>query len=315
MSIIKSFNSTNIIPIDIFYICKIDQASKEQIISLFPSRDNGAYYLDKFINYLKKYHNISIKEYIEKFYQEEWPLCPVSNEPVGYKTSGSGLIFSKFKKGKINKTHCLAFKEACEKMSKNRLGVKNPMYGKKAWNHGLTKETDPKVALVAKNRIGIKFSESSKSKMKEARKNHPLKARHTTKHTEESKEKMRIATSKRWENGDFSFRKTTIEKKVETWLLDNNFDFQYQVSINGFVADFACPFKKIIIECQGDFFHCNPKIYKYVKPIYEVQKRNVYRDSIKKKVYLDNGWRLIEIWESDVNSGEFKTILECELKK
>lgn len=315
MSIFKSHDSKTIIPINIFNTCLIDGTSKIDIINLFPSRKHGAYYLDKFINFLKIHHQINIKQYIENFFYEKWPTCPITNEPVGYKTTGQGLILSKFKKGNINKESCPAFKKACEKLSKDRKGHKNPMYGKKAWNSGLTKENDKRIASIAKKRLGVKISQDSKIKMMEARKKHPLKARHITKHSDEAKEKMRKATINRWLNGDFSFKKTNIEKKVENWLWENNFNFQYQVSINGFVADFACTEKKIVIECQGDFFHCNPKIEKYANPIYPVQKRNTYRDSIKRKVYLKNGWKLIELWESDINSGEFKTILQCELKK
>ena len=315
MSVIQSINSKKTIPIHIFDICKIDGKTKQEIYQIFPKRGDGAYYLNKFINYLKIYHKISIQEYVNIYLKEEWPVCPISKEKVGYQARGLGLIFSKFKQGKISKEHCLAFKKGCEKLSKDRTGNKNPMYGKKPWNSGLKKETDERIATVAKKRIGKKMSQDSRNKMKEARERHPLKARHVTSHSDESKEKMRKATSKRWENGDFSFKKTNIEKKVELWLSENNFNFQYQVSINGFVADFACLESKTVIECQGDFFHCNPNIDKYKTPKYAVQKRNVYRDCLKKEVYIKNGWQLIELWESDINSEEFKNILECELKK
>jgi very-short-patch-repair endonuclease len=315
MSVIQTINSKKIIPVDIFKICLIDLKSIKEICKIYPKRKDGAYLLNKFNSYLRDKHKISIKEYVKNYLHEKWPLCPISNEEVGYQIRGIGLIFSIFKQGKISKEHSLAFKKGCEKLSKDRTGNKNPMYGKKAWNTGLKKETDERIAIVAKKRIGKKMSQDSKNKMKEAREKHPLKARHITKHSDESKEKMRKATSKRWENGDFSFKKTSIEKKVELWLLENNFNFQYQVSINGFVADFACLENKTVIECQGDFFHCNPKIDKYKIPKYAVQKRNVYRDCIKKEVYIKNGWQLIELWESDINSEEFKNILECELKK
>ena len=246
---------------------------------------------------------------------EEWPRCPASNEEVGFKLTGVGLIFSEFKNGKITKEHCPAFREACEKLSKERLGDKNPMFGKIAWNTGLTKEDDERVASVSRKNKGRKTTDLIREKMREARQRHPLKARHTIKHTEDSKEKMRKATCERWRNGSFSFKKTNIEKKIENWLLENGYNFEFQSLVNGFVADFACPKEKIVIECQGDFFHCNPEIGKYATPKYAVQKRNIYRDSIKKKVYAENGWRLIELWESDINSGEFENILKCELKK
>lgn len=315
MSTIKIINLKKVIPTAIFNTCLIDGQSKKDILNEYPKRSDGAYYLDKFNAHLRNAHGISIKEYVKAHLNEKWPHCPTSDEEVGFTLRGVGMIFSEFKKGRITKEHCPAFKEACEKMSKERLGNKNPMYGKKAWNTGLTKEVDERIALIAKKSFGRKGTDSSRRKMREARQRHPLKARHAINHTEESKEKMRKATCERWRNGGFSFKKTNIERKTESWLLENGYNFEFQSLINGFVADFACLMDKIVIECQGDFFHCNPEITKYATPKYAVQKRNVYRDSIKKKVYAENGWRLIELWESDINSGEFENILKCELKK
>lgn len=315
MSVIKHPDSINFIPKTDFDICKIDGKLKHQIIKCFPKRENGIYYIDKFINYIKTQHKISIQEYTEIYLKRSWPLCPISNEKVGYKISGKGLFFSKFKRGKISKEHSEAFRNACKKFSEERCGKNNPMFGKKPWNSGLTKKEDARIKKISDERLGIKFNDSHREKLKEARFNHPLKARHTNKHSEESKEKMREATIKRWQNGCFNFKKTSIEKKVENWLLENEIEYAFQYSIGGFIADFACEKYKILIECQGDFFHCNPSIDKYSIPRYDVQKRNVFRDSIKKQVYKDLGWKLIELWESDINSGNFKDILICELKK
>jgi len=315
MSIFKDEGLKKIIQIDTFNYCKIDNKTKKEITNLFPSRKDGVYYLNKFINYLWKYHKISIQEYIEKYFNEKWPICPISKELVGYKTTGTGLILSKFKRGKINKNNSIAFKKACEKLSQERLGKKNPMYGKKAWNSGLTKDTDERIKKISTRRTGIKFSANHRNKLKKARAEHPLKARHINKHTQDSKEKMRKATINRWKVGEFSFKITSIEKKVDQWLKNNSINYIFQHSIGGFVADFACLDQKIIIECQGDFFHCNPAIEKYAEPKYDIQKRNLYRDKIKKQKYKDLGWKLIELWECDINSGEFKNILKCELKK
>lgn len=314
MSVFKSFNSSKIIPIDIFNVCEIDGATKKQIASLFPARADGAYYLDKFINYLKKYHNISVVDYIEQIYNEEWPLCPISKKQVGFKVSGKGLILSRFKKGALSKECSPAFNKACEKMSQDRLGKKNPMYGKIPWNSGLTKESNDKIKEMGLRRRGTHFTEEHKNKLRKARAEHPLKIRHTQKHSEESKAKMREATINRWKMGEFSYKTTSIEKKVEKWLKNNNVEYIFQYSIAGFVADFACVDAKILIECQGDFFHCNPST-KHALPKYEVQKRNVYRDRLKKQKYKDSGWKLVELWESQINSGEYKKILECKLKK
>lgn len=315
MSIINQPDNNYFIPISSFEVCIIDKISKEQIKKLFRFKNKGAYYLHKFIDYIKEYHNLSIQDYIEKFLLKKWPLCPVSLERVGYRVNGKGIFFSTFKKGKINKENCPAFKKACEKFSRERLGENNPMFGKKSWNSGLTKYSDARIENISQKRNGIKFTDQHKNKLRNARRNHPLKARHISKHSEFSKEKMRQATIKRWQNGDFSFKKTSIETKVENWLIENDINYLYQHGVGGFVADFACVSEKILIECHGDFFHCNPRIQKYSVPRYDIQKRNLYRDSIKRKIYAESSWKLIELWESDINSGKFKDVLKCELKK
>lgn len=315
MSLIKTIDSTRYIPKDTFLICEIDKANSEEITKQYKTRAGGAYYLDKFENYINDKHNTSIIDYVEKYLKTNWPRCPISKEKVGYKLSGKGLIFSTFKRGRISKETCENFKKGCEKLSKSRKGEKNPMFGKKPWNKGKTKHTDDRVASISNQRMGIKFSKEHKDKLKKRRAESQLKARHIQKHTKESKEKMRQATVKRWENGDFSFKKTSIESKVEIWLKKNGFNFEFQKQIGGFVADFACKKSKTIIECNGDFFHCNPSIPKYSSAKYPVQKRNTYRDKLKRMKYKSLGWSLIELWETDIHSGEFKEILLCALKK
>lgn len=313
MSIIKTINSKRVIPIDMFSKCLIDNVTKSNIVKMYPGRINGPYYIDKFINYIKDEHNCSIIYYVENLLKEPWPKCPSKNIHVGYRSSGKGLILSDFSRGGVNKETCKKFKDGCEKLSIERMGDGNPMFNKKPWNKGLGVE-DERVAKMTRHRLGFKASEETKKKQSKIRQNHPLKARHTQKHSDESKQKMRDATISRWKNGDFSFKKTSIEKIVENWLINNGFNFQYQFGIGNFIADFVNEDERLIIECNGDYFHCNPNS-KYKNPIHEVQKRNAYRDELKRKFYKENNWTLIELWENEINSGEFKKILKCKLKK
>ena len=99
MKTIKTDILNRLIPSHMFNICLIDGSTKSTIITLFPSRKNGAYYIDKFNNYLKKF-NINIKDYCKIWLNINWPVCPISHEDVGYKISGVGLKLSQFKRGK-----------------------------------------------------------------------------------------------------------------------------------------------------------------------------------------------------------------------
>ena len=71
-----------------------------------------------------------------------------------------------------------------------------------------------------------------------------------------------------------------------------------------FSLDFAFPEKKVCIECDRDYFHSNPKIYKN-GPQTEIKKNNFKRDQDKNIFLEKEGWTIIRIWESDINSGNF----------
>jgi G:T-mismatch repair DNA endonuclease (very short patch repair protein) len=315
MSIIKIDGSISYIPKDMFDKCLINDVLKESIIELYPRRIDGAYYIDKFINYLKDNYKISIIEYVEKYLKQDWPTCPLSKEKVGFRVTGKGLIFSTFKRGCLSKKTNQKFKAACERFSKERMGKNNPMYGKESWNKGLD-ISDPRIKDIADKHRGSQWSEESKEKQRVNRNNHPLKIRHTQKHSPETIEKLRQNTINLWKTGVFENRVTSIELKIKEFLTSLGVNFvHYQQIDKYFVADFYIPEKNLIIEAMGDFFHCNPNIEKYKEPKYDIQKRNLLRDVKKREFYKRKGYRLIELWECDINSGEFKELLLCELKK
>lgn len=309
MSIIKTYNSNKYIPIHIFDVCRIDGLTREEITQKFPTRKNGAYYLNKFKNHIELL-GCSMRDYVEIWLGEKWPTCPVSGDPVGFSLNGKGLKFSNFKHGKINKKHCPAFAEACKKFSIERRGNGNPMYKETPWNKG-NKDFARHMSRI---RTGKKTSPATKKKQSESAKKRKIHGHTGIKHSELSKEKMRKATIKRWENGDFNFRKTQIEKRVENFLSKYGIKYKFQKEVGSFVVDFYCKELNLIIECQGDFFHCNPKS-KYKYPKYPVQKRNVFRDSKKREYCKRYGYCLLELWESEINDGSYAKKILCELKK
>ena len=84
-------------------------------------------------------------------------------------------------------------------------------------------------------------------------------------------------------------------------LLDIEYQqFFYSKDIKAFY-DFYLPKHNIIIEVDGDFWHCNPNS-KHNIPKYETQKRNLIKDSIKSQWALDNGYTLLRFWEDDINN-------------
>lgn len=93
-------------------------------------------------------------------------------------------------------------------------------------------------------------------------------------------------------------------------LLDIRYKkFLYAKEIKAFY-DFYIPELNLVIEVDGDFWHCNPNS-KHSLPKYESQKKNLLRDKEKEQWIKDNGYKLLRFWESDINNNilEVKRIL------
>lgn len=315
MCIIKDYNSKKLIPIQYFETCLIGQKlNRKQIIQLYPSRANGAYYLDKFSNFLKDNFSLTLKEYCIKYLKVIWPKCPVKQIDVGYKISGKGLILSNFAQGGMSKECCENFKKACEKLSKNRMGKNNPMYGATPWNKGKDKR-NPSIKRMAEARKGTITPEKTKKKQSESAKKRKVHGHSGKKHTNRTKEKLRKIKSMHWARGDFN-RVSSIEIKTKEFLETLNTTekpiHQYQVVY--FTFDFAYPDHKIAIEVQGSYFHVDPRIYPD-GPKTAVQRRNFGRDKAKKKFTSKLGWTIIEVWEPEINDESFKDYLICKLQE
>ena len=69
---------------------------------------------------------------------------------------------------------------------------------------------------------------------------------------------------------------------------------------------------RILIEVDGSYWHSYGKVYEEMNPI---QKRNARVDEIKNKWAHSNGYKLIRIWEHDINNNPQKVfeVLRKEL--
>lgn len=316
MTIIKTDNNLYTIQISEFDICREDGKTKSEISKLYSRKTlnkKSCYYLDKFAKYLQDNFNLSLKEYCKKYLTTDWPICPVLNEEVGYRITGKGIIFSRYKQY-VTKEFSEKFKIACDKMSVERIGQNNPMYGRQPWNKGLD-ISDPRIKSMAEARIGIHVSEETRGKMKLAREKSLKKARHTTKHSEETKNILREKTAKLWSDGIYN-KTTSIHIKVRDFLNQNNItNYQEEYKVKYFSLDFAFPSFKVAIECQGTFFHIDPRVYPN-GPICAIQRRNAGRDKAKRNFLCDqNGWYIIELWETEINNGSFEEILISKLQE
>lgn len=112
--------------------------------------------------------------------------------------------------------------------------------------------------------------------------------------------------------------KNKLESKFEKILIsfglveDVDYIFQYQVETAYF--DFFIIKKRILIEVDGDYWHCNPDSeYKVAK--YSTQKANVKNDLRKNEIAKKNKLKLLRFWESDIKGkiNEVKEVLKKEI--
>lgn len=180
------------------------------------------------------------------------------------------------------------------------------------WNKGLTKE-DPRVR---KNVDAMLSHPDRNKKISEALRDVPK--------SEDHKEKLSKSQIKSWSNPEKRKKQrdnrmkyminndmvptSKLEDKFEEILikefnLSPNVDFYRQFYVRDIkgLFDFKISGKNILIEVDGDFWHCNPNS-KFKKPTYEAQKNNVKKDRIKDKWCKENNYTLIRFWEDDINN-------------
>ncbi len=320
MEIIKEVNSKKVIERQHFEVCKIDGKTLKEICALYTGKDigrkSGIYSFYKFIYHIEHKHNLTLIEYCEKYLNIVWPVCPITGLKVNYNVRNKDylLINDYHHSAKLTKENSQKVRDYCQRFSDERKGENNPMYGKEAWNKGLGLE-HPIIKANADKKRGTKMGEESKAKMRQRRAESPLKARHTQPHTQEVKDNMRIHTAKLWATGVFN-RVTSIHIKMREFLatlkLKEGLEEEFQAKY--YSLDFAFPNVKVAIECDGTYYHVDPRIYPN-GPKDKIQRRNFGRDKAKNKYLGDRGWTIIRCWETEINDGSFKEYILCKLKE
>ncbi|MFA6073997.1 MAG: NUMOD3 domain-containing DNA-binding protein [Candidatus Woesearchaeota archaeon] len=157
---------------------------------------------------------------------------------------------------------------------------------------------------------GTHRSEESRKKSKDSRfkylKEHP-----------ESIEKIKEARAKQVT----PFKDTSIEVKIQNFLTLLKVEYiahKYISEIeNRYCCDIFIPLQrgikqKIIIECDGDYFHANPDFYSNEK----LNKRQIEqreRDELRNKQLTEKGYKVIRLWEHDIKRMElnnFESIIK-----
>jgi len=95
--------------------------------------------------------------------------------------------------------------------------------------------------------------------------------------------------------------------------LDVKFEYERVFSFTNkksYVPDFYIPELGMVIECYGDYWHANPRIYDSTSTVFRTPVSQIYkRDLAKKEIFEKNGMIFLYFWEYDIRN-DLETIKE-----
>jgi very-short-patch-repair endonuclease len=111
---------------------------------------------------------------------------------------------------------------------------------------------------------------------------------------------------------------SSIEKKILNFLIEEGIPHEQQHALEirqNMPFDFRILGINLLIEVNGDYYHCNPKVFP--KPINEYQKWAMRRDFAKRNFANAQGYFLLTLWEQDINKNfeEVKEKIRKVIKK
>ena len=105
------------------------------------------------------------------------------------------------------------------------------------------------------------------------------------------------------------------EKEIEKILNKLNIDVKRTYKVNEYICDIYVPKLNLIIEYNGDYWHCNPKRFNkdYLHPHKKKTSLEIWDED---KIRIDNikkyGYNLEVVWESDYKG---QTTIQNIIKK
>jgi very-short-patch-repair endonuclease len=251
---------------------------------------------------------------VEIYHNNTWPTCACGcGEKLEFGTSTPGK-FAKYKGLHFQKTREGGFqtKEGLEKSAQTRR--ERFASGEIVQYNKGKKESELYSPEIIAKRLAANKSEARREKISKA-----LKGKEKS---PEQKERLAKMSSDYWskqENRDTqrerrvqymstsqTKKQSKLEQLFQQMLVALGVDFTNQFSVQGYCYDFSITDKNILIEVDGDWWHCNPELN--INPIYESQQHTVQHDKIKNKVAADNGYTLLRFWENDIKNNRKEVI-------
>jgi hypothetical protein len=126
-------------------------------------------------------------------------------------------------------------------------------------------------------------------------------------HSEKTRDKMSDSAIERIIKTG-KVKRSKLEFKFEGLLVGLNIEYTHSFYISSIkkIYDFHILDHNILIEVDGDFWHCNPK--NFPSPTCKTQEINIKNDEIKNQWALENGYTLLRFWEHDINNNTQQVI-------
>jgi G:T-mismatch repair DNA endonuclease (very short patch repair protein) len=121
--------------------------------------------------------------------------------------------------------------------------------------------------------------------------------------TPEEKERHLTAFIAAGQRTNKKSRGTRIEVQVSEILDALGLEYCQNVQIGRFNVDFIVG--DAIIECFGDFWHCNPATWtpdRYNGSLHMLAQDKWARDAARQRALEQKGFRFVALWESDIRS-------------
>ncbi|MFW6173115.1 MAG: hypothetical protein ACOC5T_05165, partial [Elusimicrobiota bacterium] len=208
-------------------------------------------------------------------------MSGVNNPMYGRIGPNKGLTKENCERIKIAGSKISSVKKQMFKSGKlNVSGINNGMYGKRSWCYGLTKETDKRL-----------LSSSIKNRKDKLERWNNL--------SQYEKERRRGLLASQAKKALKKKGKTSIEAKVENILKDLNAKYKYNHPLGVFIVDFYIHDCNLVIECLGNYWHANPRIY--FDKMDKIQLKNTDRDRRKITYLEENNIKYVFLWEDEIN--------------
>ncbi len=92
-----------------------------------------------------------------------------------------------------------------------------------------------------------------------------------------------------------------LEAKLAELMDRRAIDYRWQFRLGPYVYDFLLP-GRVLVEVHGTYWHADPRVYSPDR-LTPDQRRNVVHDLDKRRHAARSGYRLVVVWEADINEG------------